>query len=615
MNKSIQNTIDFCRDNRVLKPHEVIRLGEDTLSSFPCDESEYITPKARIQFYMGQAYANIGKHPIAIEYFRNILSISESLDQDLVANANTGMANVLLLRGDYFSSITFLETALKIQKKAKNIRKISHLLHSLGICQHQLKNLKAAKSNFLTVIDVCEKQLEKSQLYNQTLTSLGIVCIDYQEFAEADVYINRALRNSEAANDLLGIANAKAELGRLYAHYKNTTEALRLCEEGEKEFLELGYEGYAAEVKLYKGQIFKDPSTSYYDLKRAQVECNEALKIARKGRDLALQIKIHKALSEAYELEADIENELHHFKLFHKLDQTLQQLTTKRRIEHLQILLEVDHERKKNAFQKVKNSELEVANTHLNKLVKERRELMSLAAHDLKNPISSIISIVDFLKDHPCYCDYSDIPAFIELLEQSSKSTMSIISNILEDNRLEEGQCELLIEPTNLNNLCREVLQLHCHRALKKGIQLKYKDSSKTIIVPLDAFSLRQSIDNLISNAIKFSSEGNHVTVELKEGKDVEIRIIDDGPGITPEDQNKLFCRFAKLSNKPTANESSSGLGLSIVKKLVEMNKGKIICVSNPGEGSTFIIRLSKPSTEKPQDTSHLTLSDSTVAE
>ena len=118
------------------------------------------------------------------------------------------------------------------------------------------------------------------------------------------------------------------------------------------------------------------------------------------------------------------------------------------------------------------------------------------------------------------------------------------------------------------------------------------------VLAVRDPAQVREAIDNLVSNAIKYSPIGGKITVAVShEGEDTVIRISDQGPGLSPEDLGRLFGRFQRLSAKPTAGESSTGLGLSIVKRIIDMHGGHVTAQSpGPGQGSTFTVTL--PATE-----------------
>lgn len=109
-----------------------------------------------------------------------------------------------------------------------------------------------------------------------------------------------------------------------------------------------------------------------------------------------------------------------------------------------------------------------------------------------------------------------------------------------------------------------------------------------------DSDRVREAIDNLVSNAIKYSPVGGNISLQVDGDADTTvIRVTDQGAGLSPEDLSRLFGRFQRLSAKPTAGESSTGLGLSIVKKIIDMHGGNVGAQSpGPGQGSTFTITL-----------------------
>ena len=111
--------------------------------------------------------------------------------------------------------------------------------------------------------------------------------------------------------------------------------------------------------------------------------------------------------------------------------------------------------------------------------------------------------------------------------------------------------------------------------------------------VLVDPYVMVQVLENLVSNAVKYSPVGKNIFVRLKkEAGAVRLEVQDEGPGLSAEDQKKLFGKFARLSAKPTGGEHSTGLGLSIVKKMVEAMNGKVWCESELGKGATFIVTM-----------------------
>lgn len=139
--------------------------------------------------------------------------------------------------------------------------------------------------------------------------------------------------------------------------------------------------------------------------------------------------------------------------------------------------------------------------------------------------------------------------------------------------------------------IAERLTQIYRSQAADKKIGVEMETRFSPLNIKADESHIRSIFENLLSNAVKFSESGSNVRVRLeKEDDKAKISVIDNGPGITEEDQKSLFGRYVRLSNKPTGNESSVGLGLYIVKNLTESMNGSIRCESVPGKGSRFIV-------------------------
>jgi signal transduction histidine kinase len=130
--------------------------------------------------------------------------------------------------------------------------------------------------------------------------------------------------------------------------------------------------------------------------------------------------------------------------------------------------------------------------------------------------------------------------------------------------------------------------------AEKKNIVL-HDDIAPSLMVYYDRYYSNRIFDNLLSNAIKFSAEGKNVFIKASEdGAWVSVAVSDEGPGISEEDQNKLYEKFQTLSARPTAGETSTGIGLSVAKALADKTGAQLMCSSHTGEGTTFTVRIRK---------------------
>ena len=249
-----------------------------------------------------------------------------------------------------------------------------------------------------------------------------------------------------------------------------------------------------------------------------------------------------------------------------------------------------------------RTAELKETNMHLqeayNKVLElnnEKNEFLGIAAHDLKNPLVSIKGFGEIIRDDTSL-DKDSLAEFANTIVESSERMFEIITSLLDINKIEEGRIELKINSFFINNIVKEILYQNIDTANKKEIEIHSNYVEPDIELITDKHLLMQVLDNIVSNAIKFSPPGKPIEVTIEKYMDNNIKIIikDNGPGLSEEDKSKLFKKFAKLSAKPTAGEHSTGLGLSIAKKVIEMLQGNILVESELGKGAKFIIILPK---------------------
>ena len=242
------------------------------------------------------------------------------------------------------------------------------------------------------------------------------------------------------------------------------------------------------------------------------------------------------------------------------------------------------------AFQRMEESlgALAASNGELAHLNAEKTEFLGIAAHDLRNPLTAVIGMGDLLSDH---ADAS-VAERADLICRSGRRMLELIKDLLDANAIEEGRYAAEVEPCDLRELAVAGLEHNQAAAVRKGISLEMI-SGPACLGLADRKATLQILDNLVSNALKYSPPGSQVTVAARVvGDSAEISVSDQGPGISVDDQAKLFQKHTRLSARPTGGESSVGLGLSIVKKLSEAMGGGIRHTNRPGGGSVFILRL-----------------------
>lgn len=223
--------------------------------------------------------------------------------------------------------------------------------------------------------------------------------------------------------------------------------------------------------------------------------------------------------------------------------------------------------------------------------VARHNHILNTTAHDLKNPLTTIPVRADLikLKKH----DPDTVDAMCDQIKVASLNMVRIIDELLQSGSMEAGEIRLLLVKLNITYLVSNVVAMNQPLAERKGQKIHF-DAEMEMFSHADEGKLNEIVDNLINNAIKYAPLNTNIYVKVKRANDkVLIVIEDEGPGLTLEDKKMLFQRFTRLSAQPTAAEHSTGLGLSIVKVLVEAHGGSIFAESEgENKGSRFTVEL-----------------------
>ncbi len=223
-----------------------------------------------------------------------------------------------------------------------------------------------------------------------------------------------------------------------------------------------------------------------------------------------------------------------------------------------------------------------------------KNEILGTVAHDLKNPLGVILGRTEMLTELIAADSSRDsVASQIDHIRDATKRLTSMVDHLISDAMADAFDITIRRETVDIAALVGEVADANQPLAVNKQ-QLITVSARPNLTATCDSDRIREAIDNLISNAIKYSPIGGKISVQVgQEGNKTAIRIADEGAGLSPEDLGRLFGRFQRLSAKPTAGESSTGLGLSIVKRIIDMHGGEVTADSaGPGQGSTFTITL-----------------------
>jgi signal transduction histidine kinase len=237
--------------------------------------------------------------------------------------------------------------------------------------------------------------------------------------------------------------------------------------------------------------------------------------------------------------------------------------------------------------------QLEQKNVQLEKLNEEKNRFLSIAAHDLRNPLTTIYTAADLITEELKDKTSAETKEFLEMIKQSSKFMRGLIEELLDVSIIDSGKLSIHLEAVNITDLIRNNVALNRVIAGRKQITVEYHTEINLPIIQLDRKKIEQALNNLISNAIKYSFPRSKVEIRSKcVNNNLLISVSDEGQGIPPAEMNKLFKPFSRTSTKATSGESSTGLGLVIVRKSVEAHNGRVWAESQVKKGSTFYISL-----------------------
>jgi signal transduction histidine kinase len=242
-----------------------------------------------------------------------------------------------------------------------------------------------------------------------------------------------------------------------------------------------------------------------------------------------------------------------------------------------------------------RTADLNRSNADLARALRAKDEFLASMSHELRTPLAGILGLAESLQQN-IYGDLQEKQIkVVELIQESGRHLLELINDILDLSKLNSGMLEVSLEDCSLEAICRSSLHLTNGMSQKRNQRVAFSFPNETILVHADARRLKQVLVNLLSNAIKFTAPGGKLglDVELDERAPwVKVTVWDKGIGIKPEDMHKLFVPFSQIDARLSREYAGTGLGLSMVKEIVDLMKGSIQVESVFGEGSRFMISL-----------------------
>ncbi len=250
------------------------------------------------------------------------------------------------------------------------------------------------------------------------------------------------------------------------------------------------------------------------------------------------------------------------------------------------------------------NHQLGISNEELARATRLKDEFLANMSHELRTPLNAILGMTEGLQDGVFGKINEAQLRALQTIDHSGNHLLELINDILDVAKIESGQLELEYVPISVSVLCHSSLAFIKHQALKKSIQLELKLPSRLPDLLVDERRVRQVLINLLNNAVKFTPESGHITLEItrlsphlspnpvSEQHFLRLAVTDTGIGIAPEHLPKLFQPFVQIDSALNRQYTGTGLGLALVKRIVELHEGSVSVISELGVGSCFAIDL-----------------------
>ena len=220
-----------------------------------------------------------------------------------------------------------------------------------------------------------------------------------------------------------------------------------------------------------------------------------------------------------------------------------------------------------------------------------KKEILGVAAHDLRNPLNAIMGFSQIIGE--LAGNNSDLKTYSTYINSEARSMNDLFSELLKSAVNDAIEYEINKSDFNLVELTQFILNSFKHSFELKKQTFNFNTSTEHLIINADKQKLKEVIENLISNAIKYSPHKKNIKVSVDQTESAAVlEVEDEGLGLTKDDLSKIFRKYQKLSARPTNNESSTGLGLFIVKRIIDNHGGEIKVKSEIGKGSTFTITI-----------------------
>jgi signal transduction histidine kinase len=532
---------------------------------------------------------NYGK---AIEYYLQSLEEARRLNApEYQMSALSDLAIVYSVIKEPAKAKEFYVQCAALVKARGEIGSLVNTYNNLAVIYTQLKQYDSARILLNDAIRISrghENTIDLTSIYN----NLGNVCFREKKFDEALVFFRRNYFKHHSQNNTAGLWVAVLNLADVFIEKKMFDSAIYYTDHSMKLAKQLGSkskeaDSYSILAKLHENQGDYNKAYQYlkewYSLDTSIVHTETYRTIA----ELQERFNAREREAENNLLLARVEKERIRTRGFILLAVLLGVIG---------ILIAVGLVAKRRANQRLQatNDLIIQQNEKLSELNHEKNSLISIVSHDLNTPFATIQIWSRILGNDAGNLTDEQLKALDKIIQASTYGE-EMISRILDIEKTDIGEHKMQLENFDLTIFTEQVIDGFRPVAAEKNIRLHSELPGRKLYILSDRQLVSRICANLLSNAIKYTPRGKNVWISVNDLQEsISIKVRDEGVGIDKEELPYLFSKYSKISSQPTEGEPSTGLGLSIVKRIVEEINGKIFCESQPGEGTLFTVILKK---------------------
>ncbi len=587
---------------------------------------------------LGVIYARLNKYSVALKYQHKVLAYYEKQgDKRIIASTLTNIGSVYKELTQYDTALEYHLRALRMCEEIGDDRTLATTLNNVSAIYFAMDNYETALKYLLRSYPIF-KRINDLRGLAHTYGNMGLIYFFLNKTEEALKYLTLSLEIRTSTGDKTGIAFSLKHLGNVYFQLKDTDRCVQYLLKSMKIYSELPDVNGLTDVYVNLGKVYLSEGR-YEDANSA---CLSGLDVVRQSNNKDLMFRLYEVLYRIHVATGDYKKGLEYYRMYSETRNEVRNIEKHKAITAIEFRYDMERiEREKeiyrlknvelaNALKQIEqaNAELEeksasleeaklelearqhqimrfnheleeanlrlkVSNERLLVVDKEKNEILSIVAHDLKNPLTGVLLASDSMRQYLNILNKRDILQYLDNIQSCSDSMMDLISNLLDVRMLEDGVMRFEMNKVSIARVVDKIVNVYQQRARRKGIALIYESVDDPAFVIGDEERIREVVENLVSNAIKYSPKSRRVWITVaRSEEDVSVVVKDEGPGLSAEEQKKLYQKFVRLSARPTGGESSSGLGLAIARNFVERMNGRIWCDSEAGKGAAFGVSL-----------------------